>query len=245
MNNNVSLAFTVYPGRENYASNAILGAFSKLVSHPTEILLLFNKFENSNSEKLLEIAIAHGCSVLLFRDQKPLSFLWNTAVKTAKSDNVLICNDDVEFVDPNVLKEICQAHASGYGIVKAAENYSGFSITKEAYHSIGSFDENYSWSWEDFDYSLRAQYNGVKTYEFKPEIIRHLRAVGSRREDLWIESGIYFFKKWKLKERFPDIINHECDPEEIKRLLFSGFFHGGMQTDKGVINFFDEMRKYV
>jgi len=245
MNTKSSLAITVYPGRENYASNALIGAASKLNPFPDELILLFNKFDSSNAKKLLEISFEYRCSVLLFTDHKPLSFLWNTAIKTAMYNKVLICNDDIEFINPNALIDIDNAHNSGFGIVKAAENYSGFSITKKTYDELGPFDENYSWSWEDFDYSLRAEQKNIKTYSFKPEIIRHIRATGSRREDLWIKSGIYFFKKWKIKEKFPNLVEHEADPEEIKKLIFSGFFHGGIMTDNGLVNFFEEMKKHV
>jgi hypothetical protein len=241
---NSTVAITVFPGRENYAYNAVLSAMT--LSHdPLDIFVIFNNFQECNSNKFIDFLSSSKISFTVINDHRPLSFLWNLAVKLSNTESVLICNDDVLFNDKQAIEKILIKHNEGYGIVKAAENYSGFSILKESYKLIGEFDEQYLWSWEDFDYTIRAAQNGVRSYLFEPSIIEHLRASGNRREDLWTKSGQHFFKKWKLKEKFPELIEHENDPEEIKKLLFSGFFHGGLFLNGGLFKFFDEIKKHV
>ena len=232
-----SVYFTAIPGREQTLKTALYSFFA-LEDFPVEVGIIINNY-NEQSHASIDLAKSFGCSIFALRFHRPLSSLWNMALNNATTESVLICNDDVLFNDRTVLSRIQDAHSKGAQFVRAAENFSGFSITKAVYKDVGIFDETFKWSWEDFDYRIRMAKEKVLIHNLLDEPIKHCRELGSRREDLWVNSALAFFQKWDVKGLFPDLIKDDKDIEQIKKLLFSGFFHGGMQVNGSSLYFFD------
>ena len=123
---------------------------------------------------------------------------------------------------------ILQEHRNGHHLVKGAEAFSAFSISKRLVNTVGYFDENFVWSWEDADYRLRMVRSGIKPYEILPNPIKHLRCQSDRNDDYWNKSSEYFFQKWNISKLLVDngVLKEEInlDSEQRRYLLINKFF---------------------
>jgi hypothetical protein len=228
--NEISASFFVAPSRPAYfieAVNSLMqGSFI-----PEQISAYFNPINPSEDlNKAIDLCSSLGISKFEFQEFQSLSKLWNHSIKNSNSEYHLLSSDDVIF-EPFAIKQIIDAHKSGAKIVKGAEAFCSVSLSKNLINSIGLFDENFVWSWEDADYRLRLCKFGVIPYEITPYPITHLRIQADRNDEYWDRSSDYFFKKWNVAKLLVDLgileKERELNAEERRSLLMNGFFNDG------------------
>jgi hypothetical protein len=230
MNNTdkISVSFCVAPTR----GRLILDALKSLLICdlvPSQISCYFNPVKDLKELKdAMNFCFENKIEVHEYESYTCLSKLFNDSIIKSKSEYHLISNDDVIFKNPAWIKQVLMEHERGHHLVKASEAFSAFSISKRLVNSIGFFDENFSWAWEDADYRLRMIKFGIEPYEILPNPVEHLRYRGDLNYELFDKSSEYFFKKWDIAELLVNLEilreKRELDSNERKALLFSGFF---------------------
>lgn len=196
---------------------------------PKQILCYFNPaVESSELNKAIKFCHENGITIYKTDTYVPISKLFNHSIVQSNSPYNLICNDDIIFKDPLGIDLILDKHREGHILVKGCEAFSAFSISKLLVSTIGFFDENFTWAWEDADYRLRMSKFGLKPYEIVPNPIVHLRSPSDRNDDYWDESSEYFFRKWDVQGLLAAIGHPARDidfnAQNRRNLLMSGFF---------------------
>lgn len=109
--------------------------------------------------------------LISYEDPKGLSFLWNTLVKHAKTENVLILNDDVK-IKYSFPKWIAQSDIQHSDMAIINGSWSHFIISKSIIASVGWFDEGLlEIGGEDDDYAARLAVSKIKTADLKTSAI--------------------------------------------------------------------------
>ena len=227
-NKNISASFFVAPSRHELLKNAI-NSLNSCKTVPEQISCYFNPaLKSSDLDKTIDFCENNGVKVFTYESFNCLSKVWNHSIRESNSPYHLICNDDIIFENSECIDMILQEHHNGHHLVKGAEAFSAFSISKRLVDAVGYFDENFVWSWEDADYRLRMAKFGIKPHEILPNPITHLRCPSDRNDDFWDQSSDYFFKKWNVSKLLNQlgVTNGEINlnAKERKHLLLSGFF---------------------
>ena len=107
-----------------------------------------------------------------YEDPRGLSFLWNRIIQRAKSENILILNDDI------MIKAGFRRFAEESGIVRAPaatinSSWSHFKISRSVIEKVGLFDEGFrEIGGEDDDYIARMAMNGLSSGNFSTFSLR-------------------------------------------------------------------------
>lgn len=225
LNDNLTLCFMVAPGRYWDIYNA-MSSMMDLNEVPSKVMLYFNNYDHKNHEKLFDIQEIRNCEIIKINRFRNLSSCWNDCIRFAQTKYVAIFNDDIVFQDPDTVTKILEKHEEGFQMVHSSEAYSAFSIDRGIVNSVGLFDENFPYSWEDADYRLRMKRASVEYFRFDPFLVKHNRTSSGRRDDLWDKSSEYFFRKWNIPSLLKQYgLYYDCSKPEVRReLLMQGFF---------------------
>ena len=247
----ITICFTICPNRSWEIYNA-MSSMLELDPYAKNVLLIFNPYESSKHDSLLDISEFRHSDILKFSKFISLARCWNYAMLMSDTRYVLILNDDIVFKDEKVLEKIYEKHQEGFPLVHVTENWSGFSIDKALIPKIGWFDENYSHSWEDVDFRYRMARDGILSYRFEEDPIRHLRSSSDRFQERWDVSSAYFFKKWDIEKFVEEQSGKSIDflsSQSRAALQQTGFFRntGPRELNQALQtpNFYPiEMQKY-
>lgn len=234
MTNSISCSFFVAPSRYKLFIDAVK-SLKNCNSFPGQISAYFNPAQDSKElDETLIFCEGNNIDVFKFYSFNSLSKVWNHSIRESKSPYHLICNDDILFDNPDSIDLILSEHKKGRHFVKGGEAFSAFSLSKRLVDTVGYFDENFVWSWEDADYRLRMSKIGVQPYEILPNPIRHLRCSSGRNDEYWNKSSEYFFEKWNISKLLVDlgVTNAEikATADDRKYLLLNGFFGENFYT---------------
>lgn len=226
--NKISCSFFIAPSRCQIFIDAVKTLQSCSIV-PNQISAYFNPTKESEElEQTIKFCADNDIETFKFNSFNSLSKVWNLSIRNSNSPYHLICNDDIIFENPKSIDMILQKHSEGHHMVKGAEAFSAFSISKRLVNTVGYFDENFVWSWEDADYRLRMSKMGIVPFEIIPNPIKHLRCPSDRNEEYWNKSSEYFFNKWNISKLLVDLKILESqtllDADQRKYLLFNGFF---------------------
>ena len=224
----ISVAFFVSPKRGDVVVDA-LKSLLDCNTIPKDIYCYFNPFiESEELKNAISFCEQNQINIIVSDQYTSLSKLFNNFIDNSKGSFSLICNDDIIFEDKDCIDMILHQHSLGHHIVKGTEAFSAFSISKRLVNTIGYFDENFTWAWEDTDYRLRMKKFGLEPFEILPNPIKHLRCSFGRNEGYWDQSSEYFFQKWNIAKLLVGLgyldKERELNAQEIRNLHFSGFF---------------------
>lgn len=227
-NKNISASFFAAPSRYELLKDAI-NSLKSCKTVPEQISCYFNPvLKSSDLDKTIDFCENNDIKVFTYQSFNCLSKVWNHSIRESNSPYHLICNDDIIFENAECIDMILQEHRNGHHLVKGAEAFSAFSISKRLVNTVGYFDENFVWSWEDADYRLRMVRSEIKPYEILPNPIKHLRCQSDRNDDYWNKSSEYFFQKWNISKLLVDngVLKEEInlDSEQRRYLLINKFF---------------------
>jgi hypothetical protein len=208
-----SVVFFAGPDRRDELLNAY-SSMTDLNTPPSEVLVFFNPFDYHAHDFFLDLADFRNCDIIKFRRYHHLAECWNLAVALTSTPYVILANDDVVHVDPNMLEKIHAKHTEGYKIVHATEASSYFSIHKSLILDVGWWDIRYVHSFEDTDFRLRLELFNIPFFRFDPHLVRHTRSTKGRTQLAWDESSGYFFRKHHIHEILG--LDRELSPEERK-----------------------------
>lgn len=114
----------------------------------------------------------------------------NDGLEAAKGDIIIVCNNDIEFVQPDWLKHLLKPLNEGYDISSIVTSDQGwetkneiteddrfgslFAMKRKVYDTIGGFDERFgTGTFEDADYYLRAKEVGFRIAKNWAGIVEH------------------------------------------------------------------------
>jgi hypothetical protein len=123
------------------------------------------EFDDEYRRKILEL-----CSSLpniyptFFIETRGLSKMWNTVLIMSNDEHVLMLNDDIEIVSPEIFN-VVKSHIntnSFTGLSKINSSFSHFIVSKEMIDSVGYFDERLlGFGEEDGDITYRLLKHGI------------------------------------------------------------------------------------
>lgn len=156
----------------------------------------------------------------------------NSGLSKASGDAIIVCNNDVTFIQPDWLKHVLDPLENGYGIVSLrttdadgwdvedrlednAKFGSFWAITREALEAIGYLDERFGHgTFEDLDYWHRAQDAKVKICKNHAGIVEHHGKKTFKVIDP--EDMLYGRNMFKYKEKWGDTAHiFETAPDSI------------------------------
>ncbi len=116
---------------------------------------ILNSFENDNKELIINL------------ERKSISYNWHQIIENAKTDWIVILNDDSMFM-PNwdyELEEYISKIDKGFFALCIPNSFSGFAIKKEFYNKYGPFRQEYpGGGYEDEDFCLEIlRKSGLRT----------------------------------------------------------------------------------
>jgi len=253
----ITICFKVCPGRSNEIYNAV-SSMLEIDPYAKNVLIIFNPYDPADHDSLLDISEIRHSDIIKLSKFESLAKAWNQSMLFSNTRYCLMLDDDIVFKDEKVLEKIHEKHQEGFPLVHVTENWSGFSIDKALIPKVGWFDENYSYAWEDIDFRYRMAREGIPSYRFEEDLIRHLRSSSGRVQERWDASSKYFFEKWDIEKFVVDRHHQNEDykigidfssPESRAALQQTGFFRNtgpreltpALQTP----NFYPvEMQKY-
>lgn len=115
----------------------------------------------------------------------------NTGLYYAKGDPIIVCNNDIKFIQPNWLKHLTQPLKEGYDISSIrttdsdgwatedayeidAKFGSIWAMKRKVYQALGGLDEGFGKGYfEDLDYHERAKQAGFKVVKNHAGIVEH------------------------------------------------------------------------
>jgi GT2 family glycosyltransferase len=114
----------------------------------------------------------------------------NNAVKATTGNYLVICNNDIEFIQADWLDHLLKPLDEGYGISsirttepdgwivedryeEGAKFGSLWALTKRTYYMIGPLDESFGNYFEDLDYWRRAKERGIKIVKNHNGLVEH------------------------------------------------------------------------
>lgn len=114
----------------------------------------------------------------------------NNGLKAATGDYLVICNNDIEFIQPDWLDHLLKPLKEGYGIssirTSDSDGYtvedryeenakfgSLWAMTRETYNKLGPIAEHYGNYFEDLDYWRKAQTMGIKIVKNHAGLVDH------------------------------------------------------------------------
>jgi GT2 family glycosyltransferase len=114
----------------------------------------------------------------------------NAGLAEAEGDYLIICNNDIEFIQHDWLNHLLKGFNEGYDIVSIRttdadgwleDNYisegdkfgSFWAMRREVYEKIGGLDESFGNYFEDLDYQKRAEDAGFKVGKNHAGIVHH------------------------------------------------------------------------
>lgn len=142
----------------------------------------------------------------------------NTGLRSAIGDILIICNNDIEFVDPHWLHHLTQPLEDGYDICsirttdsdgwetrdeleEGAKFGSIWAMKRKVYETIGGLDTSFGKGYfEDLDYQKRAEDAGFRVVKNHNGLVEHRgKATFSQvdpQDTAFIEARKKFIKKW-------------------------------------------------
>lgn len=183
--------------------DALLNSVLKQTLWPKEIIICDNgRSLNINKYKNFPIPV----SVITPYYNKGCGAGWNEIIRSANGRDVLIANDDTEFIyEDSIEKMYCYTlpefdsyhFVYGYG-------YSCFFATKKAINMVGLFDENI-WPalYEDTDYATRVEILTIRTpiRIVSIEVCRNYSFTVNRHfcteANINLRNKNYVYKKWR------------------------------------------------
>ena len=163
----------------------------------------FTFFVHSNKEN--NLGFAKGCNVGAFREG-------------ADSDIIAFINPDVSVRGPFIkrVKEVLSSPnvvitGNRFGKPSAELKIWGvsdwvcgatFFVKRDWFESVGGFDENYVWSWEETDLIRKAESDGLVARSINIQSLRHSSPDDDSKEDsLYKKTNFakgqkYYFNKW-------------------------------------------------
>ena len=130
--------------------------------------------------------------VLIVADNKGYAENVNVGLKEASGDVLIICNNDIEFIQPDWLKHLLKPLEIGYDIASIRTTDSDGWTTKDVitegnkfgslwamkrnvYDTIGGLDESFGKGYfEDLDYQKRAEDSGFRVAKNHAGIVEHI-----------------------------------------------------------------------
>lgn len=141
----------------------------------------------------------------------------NTGLFYSKGDPIIICNNDIEFIQPDWLNhlliplenyDICSIRTSdtdGYltknRLEEGAKFGSIWAMRRKVYETIGGLSEEFGRGYfEDLDYQRRAEDAGFKVIKNHAGLVEHTGKATFKEvdpsDDAFIEARKLFIKKW-------------------------------------------------
>lgn len=144
----------------------------------------------------------------------------NTGLYKASGDYIIICNNDIEFIQPDWLQHLIQPLEEGYGISSIRTTDSNgwstedryeanakfgslWAMTRETYDKLGDLDDSFGKGYyEDLDYWHRAQDNKIKITKNHAGLVEHKGAAtfnmfGDELVNMHYEAMIKYAEKYK------------------------------------------------
>lgn len=114
----------------------------------------------------------------------------NNGLKAATGDYLIICNNDIEFLQPDWLDHLLKPLHEGYAIssirTSDADGYtveeryeedakfgSIWAMTRVTYEALGPLDESFGNYFEDLDYQKRAEDAGLRVVKNHAGLVEH------------------------------------------------------------------------
>lgn len=142
----------------------------------------------------------------------------NAGLRAATGDVIIVCNNDVEFIQHDWLEHLLKPIEDGYGIVsirssdcdgwatedRLEENAkfgSIWAITRESFEKIGYLDERFGMGlFEDLDYWRRAREAGVKIAKNHAGLVEHQGKATFKEadpnNDMFMKNMFIYKQKW-------------------------------------------------
>jgi len=146
MINEFTIGITTFSKRLNFATNLI----KQIRQHVTNnIVLVINgekdgNFNEEYRQNILNVCLQHiNVFPVFYIETRGLSKMWNTAVVTSSTDNILILNDDIEIQTRDIFDSVTNIIRSAdyTGIMRMNGSFSHFVVNKSIIHKLGYFDE--------------------------------------------------------------------------------------------------------
>lgn len=145
----------------------------------------------------------------------------NSGLLEATGDILIVCNNDIEFIQPNWLKHLLEPLRKGYDIstIRSTEpdgwetrdwiepdaNFGCiFAMKRIVYETIGGFDETLGKGYhEDADFRRRAMEAGFKIAKNHNGLVHHLGKATYKVVDP--EDSMFFESREKLKKKWGEV----------------------------------------
>lgn len=132
-----------------------------------------------------------GCQVIVVADNASYACNVNAGLRAAVGDYLIICNNDVEFIQPDWLTHLLQPLKEGYDIssirstepdgwevenkVTEGDKFGNiWAMRRQVYEKIGGLDETFGKGYfEDTDYKKRAEAAGFRVAKNHAGIVEH------------------------------------------------------------------------
>jgi len=129
--------------------------------------------------------------VLIVADQKSFAKNVNVGLKAATGDILIICNNDIEFIQPDWLDHLLKPLDYGYDIssirttdsdgwqtedkITEADKFGSlWAMKRSVYETVGLLDESFGNYFEDLDYQKRAEDAGFKVAKNHAGLVEHI-----------------------------------------------------------------------
>lgn len=142
----------------------------------------------------------------------------NVGLKEASGDVLIICNNDIEFIQPDWLKHLLKPLLEGYDIssirttdsdgwetedkITEGDKFGSlWAMKRKVYETIGGLDESFGKGYfEDLDYHKRAEDSGFKIAKNHAGLVEHIGkatfGVVDPSDQHYVEAREKFKAKW-------------------------------------------------
>lgn len=142
----------------------------------------------------------------------------NAGLKIASGDYLMVCNNDIEFIQPDWLTHLIKPLKDGYDISSIRTSDSDGYLTEDkitegdkfgsiwmmrrkVYETIGGLDENFGKGYfEDLDFQKRAEDAGFRVAKNHAGIVEHIGKATFSLVD--VQDSAYTAARDKFKEKY-------------------------------------------
>jgi len=146
----------------------------------------------------------------------------NAGLKIAEGDIIVICNNDIEFLQHDWLEHLTKPLSEGYDISSIRTSDSdGFEVEQryeegakfgsiwalkwKVYEKIGGLDESFGKGYfEDLDYKLRAEKAGFKVVKNHAGLVHHIGKATFKNVDP--EDKSYYEAMEKFRQKYGEVL---------------------------------------
>lgn len=180
------------------------------------------------NEELLDMTI--GCikgayqvvdEMIIINDNQSYAKNVNKGLKACTGDYIIICNNDISFVQPDWLDHLLEPLQEGYDIssvrttdgdgwetedkITEGDKFGSiFAITKQAYEKLGPLDERFKGYFCDLDYRRRAINEGLRVAKNHAGLVEHKGKATYKTTDPddneYHEMAEIYRRKWGMLE---------------------------------------------